>query len=98
MLFVIIKCCALFSWGPAFVVTQFVKKKKNTAYIDTVESIIKLSDPHLVAQPVKNLPAIQETQVQYLEKVTATHCSIFAWRIPWTEDPGGLYSTRSQRV
>ena len=73
--------------------------KKITVYLDTVESLIKLRDPHLVAQPVKNLPAMRETQVQSLgwedplEKATATHSSIFAWRIPWTEDPGGLYST-----
>ena len=48
------------------------------------------------AQMVKNLPAMQETQVQSLdwedrlEKGMATHCSILAWRIPWTEEPGGL--------
>ena len=52
----------------------------------------------LVAQTVKNLPAMQETQVQFLgqedslEKGMATHSSILAWRIPWTEKPGGLYS------
>ena len=57
----------------------------------------------LVAQMVKNLPAIQETQVQSLgqedplEKGMATHSSI-AWRIPWTEEPGGLQSMGSQRV
>ena len=58
----------------------------------------------LVAQTVKNLPAMQETQVQSLgqedplEKGMATHCSILAWRIPWTEDPGGLQPTGLQRV
>ena len=47
---------------------------------------------------VKNLPAMQETQVQSLvwkdslEKEMATHSSILAWRIPWTEEPGGLQS------
>ena len=47
---------------------------------------------------VKNLPKMQETQIQSLdledplEKEMATHSSIFAWRIPWTEDPGGLQS------
>ena len=52
----------------------------------------------LVAQMVKNLPAMQETWVQSLgwedplEKGMATHCSILAWRIPWTEEPGRLYS------
>ena len=51
----------------------------------------------LVVQMVKNLPAIQETQVRSLgqegdplEKGMATHSSIFAWRIPWTVEPGGL--------
>ena len=53
---------------------------------------------------VSNLPAMQETQVQSvsqedpLEKEMATHTSILAWRIPWTEDPGGLQSMGSQRV
>ena len=51
----------------------------------------------LVAQMVKNLPAMQETWVQSLgwdplEKGMATHCSILAWRSPWTEEPGRLYS------
>ena len=58
----------------------------------------------LVAQMVKNLPAVRETQVQFvgwedpLQKGTATHCRILAWRIPWTEDPGGVQSMGSQRV
>ena len=49
----------------------------------------------LMAQTVKNLPAMQETQVQSLnqkdplEKEMATHSSILAWRIPWTRDPVG---------
>ena len=57
-----------------------------------------------MAQTVKNLPAMQETQVQSLgwkdplEKGIATHPRILAWRIPWTEEPGGLQSMRSQRV
>ena len=58
----------------------------------------------LVAQMVKNLCAIQETQVQSLsqedslEKGMATHSSILAWRTLWTEEPGGLQSVGSQRV
>ena len=58
----------------------------------------------LVTQRIKRLPAMQETRVQYLgwedplEKEMATHSSILAWRIPWTEEPGGLYSMGSQRV
>ena len=58
----------------------------------------------MAAQMVKNPPAMQETQVQSLgqedplEKEMATHSSILAWRIPWTEDPDGLQSMRLQRV
>ena len=57
-----------------------------------------------IAQMVKNMPAIQETWVQSLgledplEKGMATHSSILAWRIPQTEEPGGLQSTGSQRA
>ena len=53
---------------------------------------------------VKNLPAMQETWVQslgredYPEKEMATHCSTLAWKIPWTEEPGGLQSMGSQGV
>ena len=52
----------------------------------------------LVAQMVENLPAMQETRVQFLgqddplEKGMATQSSILAWEIPWTEEPGGLQS------
>ena len=58
----------------------------------------------LVAQVVKNLPAMQKAWVQSLswedplEKGMATHFSILAWRIPWTEEPGGLQSMGLQRV
>ena len=51
---------------------------------------------YVVAQMVKNLPAMQETWVQSLgqedplEKKMATHSSIPAWRVPWTKEPGGL--------
>ena len=57
-----------------------------------------------MAQMAKNLPAMQETWVQFLgqedplEKGMATHSSILAWKIPWTEEPGGLLSTEVQRV
>ena len=53
---------------------------------------------------VKNLPTVQETQIQslgqedLLEKRMATHSSILAWRISWTEEPGGLQSMGLQRV
>ena len=61
-------------------------------------TIITYDNALLVAQMVKNLPAVQETQVQSLgredplEKEIATHFSILTWRIPWTEEPGGLQS------
>ena len=57
-----------------------------------------------MAQTGKNLPAVQEMQVHSLgredplEKGVATHSSILAWRIPWTEEPGGLQSVGSQSV
>ena len=55
-----------------------------------------------MAQMVKNPPAMQETQIRSLgredplEKGMATHLSILSWRIPWTEEPGGLQSMESQ--
>ena len=58
----------------------------------------------LVAQMVKNMPAVQEIRVQSLgqedplEMEMATHSSILAWKAPWTEEPGGLQSVGSQRV
>ena len=58
----------------------------------------------LVAQRLKRLPPMEETQVRSLgqedplEKEMVTHSSILAWRIPQTEEPGGLQSTGSQRV
>ena len=65
------------------------------------DAFIKIS---LVALTVENLPAIQETWVQFLgqedplEKGVTTHSSILAWRIPWTEEPGRLQSIGSQKV
>ena len=79
-----------------------VKKKINLAYLTKIpfELLIKcfyaIFGASLLAQSVKNLPARQETQVQFLggedplEKEMATQSSILAWRIPWTEEPGGL--------
>ena len=72
-----------------------------------VLELIKVSDqggPSLIVQLVKNLPTMQETQVQslgqedLLEKEMATHSSILSWKIPWTGEPGGLQSMGSQRV
>ena len=73
------------------------------------KSQTQLSNEHiayasLVAQTVKRLPAMQETQVRSLgqedplEKEMATHSSILAWEMPWTEEPGRLPSKGSQRV
>ena len=58
----------------------------------------------LIAQSVKNLPAMQEMWVRFLgredplEKEMATHSSILAWRIPWTEEPGRLQSMGLQEL
>ena len=74
--------------------------EKQSPYFDML-SILWTS---LVAQMVKRLPAIRETQVRslgwedLLEKEMATHSSIPAWRIPGTEEPGRLQSMGSQRV
>ena len=57
-----------------------------------------------MAQTIQNSPAMQETWVQSLgqedamEKRMATHASLLAWRVPWTEEPGGLQSMGLQRV
>ena len=67
-----------------------------------IEEPYRLLWASLVAQSVKNLPAVQETRVlslgweDPLEKEMATHCSILAWKISWTEEPGGLQSMGSQ--
>ena len=59
---------------------------------------MKIIGQHVVAQIVKNLPAMGETWVRFLgwkdplDKGIATNSSILAWRIPWTEEPGGLQS------
>ena len=67
-----------------------------------VGEVYQVLGASLVAQMVKNLPAMQETQVGYLggedplEKGMATHSSILAWRIPWTEEAGRLQSMGPQ--
>ena len=82
----------------ASLVAQTVKNP-STMQETWVRSLVSL-----VAQLVKNLPAVQETRVQSLgwedplEKEMATHSSILAWKISWTEEPGGLQSMGSQRV
>ena len=63
---------------------------------------ILIPQASLVAQTVKNLPAMQEIQVQSLgqedplEKEMATHSGLLAWEVPWSEEPGGLQSPGSQ--
>ena len=59
--------------------------------------LLSVPQMHKVIQTVKNLPEMQETQVSWvgkipLEKGMATHFTILAWRIPWTEEPGRLQS------
>ena len=74
-----------------------------------VTAVMKLKDPYSFelypgGSDVKALPPMWEARVRSLggedplEKEMATHSSILAWRIPWTEEPGGLQSTGSQRV
>ena len=78
-----------------------VKWEKRSYYF--ISQFLR-AEASLVAQRLKHLPAMQETRVQSLgredplEKEMATHSSILAWRIPWTEKPGRLQSTGSQRV
>ena len=74
------------------------------SYISWIVRRVLFNWDSLVAQTVKCLPAMPETQVQSLgrenslKKEMATHSSILAWEIPWTEEPGGLQSMGSQRV
>ena len=71
---------------------------------NAVEFLFIFFTASLVAQSIKNLPAVQETRVwslgweDPLEKEMATHSSILAWKISWTKEPGGLQSMGSQRV
>ena len=85
--------------------TPWIAACQASLYFTISRSLLKLmSRASLVAQRLKRLPAMQETWVQSLgrgdplEKEMATHSSILAWRIPWTEEPGGLQSPGSQRV
>ena len=88
------------AWHSINICTYFIVYK-NYIYIYVCIYIIWAS---LIAQLVKTLPAVQETWVRSpgcedpLEEGMATHSSILTWRIPWTEEPGGLQSMGSQRV
>ena len=72
--------------------------------ISNIEGLQRWPWASLLAQTLKNLPAMQETSVRSLdwkdppEKEMATHSSILAWRIPWTEKPDRLQSMGLQRV
>ena len=93
-------------WGRLSGENSTLKKEKSGIRLSplNLRCPSAIQRPHLVAQMVKNLPAMQETQVQSLgrenplEKGTAIHSSILAWRIPWTEESGRLQSMGSQRV
>ena len=72
-----------------------------------VHRVFDIHQASPMAQQVKNLPAMQEMQADIssiprwedpLEEGVATHSSILAWRIPWTEEPGPIQSMGSQRV
>ena len=75
--------------------------KQNQAEVKNTITEIK-NTLEGMGQMVKNLPAVQETQVRSLgwedplEKGMATHFSVLAWEIPWSEEPGGLQSMESQ--
>ena len=75
-----------------------------TVIVVELPSFVIVLWPSLVAQTVKHLPTMQETRVRSLgwedplEKEMATHSSILAWKIPWTEENGWLLSMGSQRV
>ena len=84
--------------------SAFFMVQLSLPYMTTGKTIALAIWILLVAQTVKSLPAMQETRVQslgqedLLEKEMATHSSILAWKIPWTEEPGGLQSMGSLRV
>ena len=86
----LVKTPSLVNCLPSFIQTS--------CFAGTWSQILPSVGASLMAQTVKKLPAIQETQIQPLsqedplEKKMATHSSILAWRIPWTEEPGGLLS------
>ena len=84
-----------------FCMLHSVAKKKKLPPSPTTQNMLGAS---LVAQTVKDLSVVQETRVQSLgwedplEKGMVIHSSILVWRIPWTQEPGGLQSLGSQRV
>ena len=79
-------------------------KETKELYTENQKTLMKEIWASLLAQLVKNLPAVQETHVRSLgwedplEKEVATHSSILAWKISWTEESGGLQSMGLERV
>ena len=79
----------------------FVSSRVSVVYLVRESFVLRAT---LVAQTVKHLPATWEDWVRSLgredplEKEMATHSSVLAWRISWTEEPSGLHSMLSQRV
>ena len=77
---------------------MYNSKKKKGLHFNLEKGIHLLNKTPIVAQMVKRLPTMRETWVQFLggedllEKEMATHSSILAWEIPWTEEPGALQS------
>ena len=93
------QCQTLFSWAPkSLQMVIAAMKLKDTPWKESYDQT------SLVAQMVKRLPTMQETRVQSLgwedslEKAMAPHSSTLAWKIPWTEEPGGLQSMGSLLV
>ena len=78
-------------------------QKRNQSF-GCLKSVKEYKGISLMAQVVKNLPAMEETRVRSLhqedplEERMAIHSSVLAWRPPWTEEPGGLQPMGSQRV
>ena len=91
-------------WFPLGLTSWISLQSKELSTVFPNTTIQKHQFLSLVAQSVKNLPAVQETWVwslgweDVLEKEMATHSSILAWKISWTEEPGGLQSMGLQSV
>ena len=99
---------------PLFLLPSIFPSIRHQVYHELIRQILKLESgkimktdnwgTSLVAQSVKNLSAMQETQVwsldgeDLLKKKMTTHSRILAWRIPWTEEPGRLQSMGSPKV
>ena len=89
-----------------FIVNTFLSISQQTQFYHSSLLSVPACKPgaFLVAQRLKHLPAMWETRVRslgqedLLEKEMATHSSVLTWRIPWTEEPGRLQFTGSQRV